>query len=85
MASKVKVVLRSADKSKNIDYDIIPHDHQLSNDWIAALKGLLSGGYVLEKNYCWHGFPKTSRDLPYLCDQLNRSIEVINQPYVQHG
>lgn len=83
MASKVKVVLRSADKSKNIDYDIIPHDHQLSNDWMAALKGLLSGGYVLEKNYCWHGFPNNSRSLDYLCDQLNSSIEVINQPHVQ--
>ena len=84
MASKVKVVLRSADKSKQIDYDIIPHDHRLSEDWASALKGLLSGGYVLEKNYCWHGFPNNSRNLPYLCDQLNRSIEVINQPYVQN-
>lgn len=85
MASKIKVVLRSADKQRFIDYDIIPNDHQLSRDWVSALKDLLRGGYVLEKNYCWHGFPKTSRDLPYLCDQLNRSIEVINQPYVQHG
>ena len=83
MASKIKVVLRSADKKQFIDYDIIPNDHQLSSDWVTALKELLKGGYVLEKNYCWHGFPKTARNLSYLCSQLNRSIEVINKPQTQ--
>jgi hypothetical protein len=84
MASKIKVILRSADKQRFIDYDIIPHDHQLSCDWIVALKDLLRGGYVLEKNYCWHGFPHSARSLDYLCDQVNRSIGIINQPHVQH-
>jgi len=83
MASKVKVILRNVETKEHMDYDIIAHDHQLSRDWIAALKDLLRGKYVLEKNYCWHGFPNTSRNLGYLCDQLNRSIDVINQPHVQ--
>lgn len=83
MASKIKVVLRNFISGKLIDYDIIPHDHQLSRDWIEALKDLLRGRYVLEKNYCWHGFPHTLRNLTYLCDQLNDSIQVINQPTTQ--
>jgi len=83
MASKVKVVLRNFISGHLMDYNIISHDHQLSDDWIAALKDLLRGGYVLEKNYCWHGFPKTLRSVSYLCDQLNKSIEVINLPATQ--
>ena len=84
MASKVKVVLRNFISGHLMDYDIIAHDYQLSRDWVDALKDLLRGGYVLEKNYCWHGFPHTLRDLDYLCDQVNRSIEIINQPVTQY-
>jgi len=84
MVSKVKVILRNVANKQTLDYDIVAHDHPLSRDWIAALKDLLREGYVLEKNYCWHGFPNTARNLPYLCAQLNSSIKVINQPHVQH-
>ena len=83
MASKVKVVLRNFISNQFLDYDIIPHDHQLSRDWFEALKDLLRGRYVLEKNYCWHGFPHTSRNLQYLSDELNKNIAVINQPKTQ--
>ena len=83
MVSKIKIVLRSV-TGDLIDYDIIPHDHQLGGDWIIALKDLLRGGFVLEKNYCWHGFPNNPRDLQYLCDELNRHIYKLNQPETQY-
>jgi hypothetical protein len=84
MASKIKVVLRNHLNGELIDYDIKPHDHQLSRDWVVALKDLLRGGFVLEKNYCWHGFPNNPRNLQYLCDELNRHIYRLNQPENQY-
>lgn len=83
MGSKVKIVLRNYSNDEKIDYDIIPEDHQLANDWIIALKDLLVRGNPLEKNYCWMGWPNTQRTLGFLCDELNRSIEQINKPETQ--
>lgn len=53
-------------------------DHSLSRKWLSALNDLLSGGYKLEKNYCWLGFADSTRDAEYLCKQINHSIRVIN-------
>ena len=83
MPSKVKVVLRDYRTGQTIDYNIVPHEHELADKWIVALKELLSSGNILEKNYCWHGWPKSPRTLEYLCNELNRHIQTINQPQVQ--
>lgn len=75
----VKVVLRNPlDYKDKIDYNIIPYDNPLAQDWIVALKDLLQSNNLLEKNYCFLGFPETSRDLNYLCKQLNEHIVTIN-------
>jgi hypothetical protein len=75
----IKVVLRNPlNYSDQIDYTIVPHDNELARDWIPALKRLLQSNNLLEKNYCFMGFPKTARDLAYLCDQLNEHITIIN-------
>ena len=77
---KVKVVLRNPlDHKDQIDYTIIPQDHELARDWIAALKGTLQSGNLLEKNFCFMGFPKTSRTLEYLCDELQEHVATINK------
>ena len=83
MPSKVKVVLRNYQNNHTIDYTIIPHEHELADKWIVALKELLANGNILEKNYCWHGWPNSPRTLEYLCEQLNQHIHTINQPHVQ--
>lgn len=57
----------------------MPNNTKLSQDWIIALKKLLSNGNQIEKNFCFLGFPKTDRTLEYLCEQLNRSVEIINR------
>ena len=75
----VKVTLRNPlDHTDQITYSIIPNDSQLAQDWIVALKALLQSGNLLEKNFCFMGFPKTARTLPYLCDQVNQAIAIIN-------
>lgn len=77
--STVKVTLRNPlDKQDFLDYYIIPNDTQLAKDWIAALKKLLQSGNLLEKNFCFLGFPKTSRDLTLLCKEINNAIFQIN-------
>ena len=83
MPSKVKIILRNFITGHLMDYEIQAHDNPLAGDWIAALEGLITNKHVLEKNFCWHGFPKTMRDLSYLCHQLNKSIEIINRSSTQ--
>lgn len=79
MTSKVKIVLRNPLNHKDkIDYSIESFDHAMSHDWISALKKLLQSGKMLEKNYCFMGFPKTARNLDYLCTSVNESIKQIN-------
>lgn len=85
--SKITVTLRNPlDYSDQLEYYIIPDDSLLARDWVEALKKLLQKGNLLEKNYCFMGFPKSARTLEFLCDELNRSIEVINNfDFTQHG
>jgi len=78
--SKIRIVLRNPlDFNDQIDYTIQAYDSELSQDWIAALKGLLTNRNLLEKNFCFLGFPKTARTVEYLCEELNQSVEKINQ------
>lgn len=82
MPSKVRVVLRNPlRKQDQIDYVIQVFDTPMAQDWYRALKDLLRSGRMLEKNYCFMGFPNTARDLPYLCDQLNQSVAIINAEF----
>lgn len=54
------------------------YDNSLARRWLAALNDLLAGGYHLEKNYCFVGFPNSARDGAYICQQINTSIAEIN-------
>jgi hypothetical protein len=76
----VKVVLRNPlNYSDKIDYTILPHDNSLAQDWIIALKDLLQSGNLLEKNFCFMGFPNTARNLDFLCNEINIAIFQINK------
>ncbi len=76
----VKIVLRNYQTRETIDYNIVPADNQMAQDWITALEqDVLQKSLHLEKNYCFHGFPDTQRDLKLLCSELNRHIYTINQ------
>lgn len=51
----------------------------LSKKWLAALNDILKQKLHLEKNYCFFGFPDAERNGQYIVDQVNVSIEAINQ------
>jgi hypothetical protein len=55
------------------------YDNSLSRKWLPALNQVIANGYHLEKNYCWLGWPSSPRTVEYLCDQINSSIQAINQ------
>lgn len=75
----VKVVLRNPlNKTDLVDYTIVPNDSQLAKDWVAALGQELVSGKMLEKNFCFMGFPRTARNLNYLCSELNSAVYKIN-------
>jgi hypothetical protein len=57
---------------------IEPNLSELATDWQVALSRELAKNSPLEKNYCWHGWPDTQRDLKYLCGELNKHIVQIN-------
>ena len=76
---RITVTLR--DRAQGGHHEIYIHvcDHSLSRRWLEALTHSLQQNLHLEKNYCFLGFPKSSRAGEYLCDQINRSIAAINQ------
>jgi hypothetical protein len=79
MTSGIKVILRNPlDKNDLVDYTIVPNDTLLAADWQTALRDLLQSGNLLEKNFCFMGFPKTARALEYLCNELNQHTRTIN-------
>jgi hypothetical protein len=75
----VKVTLRNPlDHDDQLIYNIHVFNNPLAQDWFAALKELLKNGNILEKNFCFLGFPDTARNLTYLCKELNSAIDIIN-------
>jgi hypothetical protein len=75
----IKVTLRNPrDKTDLLPYWIEPLDNALARDWVSALRDIIQQQLMLEKNFCFLGFPNSQRDLDYLCEQLNHSVKVIN-------
>jgi hypothetical protein len=54
-------------------------DHSLGRKWLETLNTLLEKNYHLEKNYCFFGFADGPRNGTYLLEQINCSIDAINQ------
>jgi hypothetical protein len=83
--STIKVVLRNPITKREIDYNIDVLRTQLSDDWVVALKDLLRSGLVLEKNFCFLGFPNSPRTLDVLCNNLRKYIDRINTKQTQQA
>lgn len=89
--NKVIVSIRNPlDKKDIVDYTIELYDTEISENWFTALQQILKEKKYLEKNFCFLGFPNSSRNLHYLCNELNQHIEIINKfndlnLWQQHG
>lgn len=81
----IKITLRNPlDKNSYLDYYIKPADNQLARDWVAALENLVRKNFMLEKNFCFLGFPHTARTVEHLCNDLNKHVERINSYFGGH-
>lgn len=72
------ITLRNKHNNKLPLYiDIVPGN--LSEKWLQALNNLIKNNYHLEKNFCFLGFVDSDRSGQYILDQVNISIDQINQ------
>jgi len=74
---QIEIDLRSRQDTISTVY-IDVYDNPLSRKWLMSLNDLLSKDYHLEKNYCFLGFAEGERNGEIILDQVNRSIEAIN-------
>ena len=78
--NKVTVTLRNPlDKKDTLDYVICVDDTAMGHNWFVALQDVLQRNLYLEKNFCFLGFPDSSRNLEYICQELNWARDQINQ------
>lgn len=75
MIDKIEIDLRGED---NLTLYIDVEDNSLSRKWLSALNSIIRNDLHLEKNYCWLGWTESQRDAEYICNQINASIEHIN-------
>jgi len=75
---QVKIELRNNNNEKQTMY-IDVFDNSLSHKWLTSLNYLLENNFHLEKNYCFLGFTKSQRNGWYILEQVNKSINAINQ------
>jgi hypothetical protein len=74
---EVTITLRNKFDNKLPVY-VNVYNNSLSHKWLKSLRRLVSENYHLEKNYCFLGFDLSDRTPEYICEQINRSINIIN-------
>ena len=75
---QIKITLRDFVTGNMLPVYLDVADNSLSRRWLASLNDLVRNNYHLEKNYCWVGWPASTRTAEYICDQINQSIAAIN-------
>ena len=75
---KVRIELRDQSTGDLLPVMIDIYDNSLSRKWITALNHLLENNFHLEKNYCFFGFVEHRRNGSYILQQINHSINAIN-------
>lgn len=75
---QIDIALRHNDRDDLLTIHIDVFDNTLSRKWLAALNNILDQSMHLEKNYCFFGFADSPRNGEFLCNQINQSIQAIN-------
>jgi hypothetical protein len=82
MIDQIEIDLRGTDSLLTVYIDVA--DNSLSRRWLAALNDIIRTNLHLEKNYCWLGWTQSARNAQYLCEQINASIDHINQSGIDY-
>jgi hypothetical protein len=76
---QIVITLKSPRTGSLLPVYIDVYNNSLSRKWLAALKDLIKNENHLEKNYCWLGWTEGQRTAEYICREINRSINAVNQ------
>jgi len=79
LTKQIIITLQSPRTSSLLPVYIDVYNNSLSRRWLDALTNLVRNQYHLEKNYCWLGWTESERTAEYICGQINRSINAVNQ------
>jgi len=79
LLDQITITLRSRRTGNTLPVYIDVPDTSLGRKWHAALQHLVHNQYHLEKNYCWLGWTESERTAEYICGEINRSINAVNQ------
>jgi len=79
---QIEIQLLDRQHEKKITVWIDVYESALATKWLQQLDHLLENQYHLEKNYCFLGFADAERDGRLILDQVNRSIDAINQSHL---
>jgi hypothetical protein len=79
LIDRIEIDLKDHATSNVITIYIDVFDNSLSKKWLSALNNLVENNFHLEKNYCFVGFVEHQRNAEYICNQINHSIQQINQ------
>ena len=81
LLERIKIILRSPRTGNQLPVFINVENSSLGRKWLTSLNHLLANNYHLEKNYCFFGFVNSPRDGQYILNQINQSIQSINQTF----
>ena len=65
-------------EAKQLEINV--YDTPLGKKFLEALKANLTKERILEKNFCFLGWPDSNRNLEYLCDELNNVCLLYTSP-----
>lgn len=75
---RITITLRNFKTGDTFPVYVDAFDTSLGHKWLTALNDILKQELHLEKNYCFVGFSNSDRDLEYICNKINQSIQAIN-------
>ncbi|MFN7730198.1 MAG: hypothetical protein ACK5P7_13645 [Bdellovibrio sp.] len=79
LTNYVEVTLRNSLNTGDVFvYRINMTDRHSSLRWMSLLAQALNSNVELEKNFHFLGFPYSGRSLPFLCDEINKNFDMIN-------
>lgn len=55
------------------------YDLPITKRWLDKIKENIKEKRHLNKNFCFLGWPKSHRNINFLCDRLNKHIKIINE------
>ena len=76
---QIVINLRDIQTNEKFPIWIDIYSSSLAEKWLTALEHLLKNKYHLEKNFCFMGFVENARNGEYILNQVNQTIEAINQ------